>query len=258
MRKQHSTTAYLDDAYQEYSAAPEEIREKIVTVWVRGWFSYLRGLPDDFADVKPDLMPDVRSRSHFELASLRSELEDQNPALWPYQVLGEHFGVGLVYDIPEGMRSLSQQELDSWGVTFDEALSIAKDNLLALTLKFHVATSREGMFLLATGDRYVASRVLLAEPMRRLPLKGHAVAMIPNRWTVVVAGSDDPEGLINMVKLATEAVDETHPISGIALSAGRRRMDRLAAAPVDFFLQGFPGSSASVPRDRLFRAKGTA
>ena len=63
-------------------------------------------MPEDFEDVKPDLMPVVRSRSHFDLNGLRGEVESGSPITWPYQVLGEHFGVGLVYDLPDSMRSI--------------------------------------------------------------------------------------------------------------------------------------------------------
>ncbi len=223
---EHSTTIYLDDAYQEYCAAPEDVREKIIKVWVRGWFSYRRGLPDDFADAKPDLMPDVRSRSHFELTSLQSKVEDDKPANWSYQVLGEHFGVGLVYDLPDGMRSLSQEDLDSWGVSFNEALEIAKKNLLALPVKFRGPQSGEGRFVLATGDSYDASRSVFTDSIRCLPVKGDHIAMIPNRDSLIVAGSEDVEGLLGMVKLAKKAVDEPRPISGIAL-----RLDNDARTP---------------------------
>ena len=58
-------------------------------------------MPEDFEDVKPDLLPVVRSRAHFELNSLGGEVERGTPLSLPFQVLGEHFGIGIVYDLPE-------------------------------------------------------------------------------------------------------------------------------------------------------------
>ena len=103
-----SAAMFLTNAYKEYCSADEDVREQVVKHWVRNWFSALKDMPEDFEDAKPDLLPVVRSRSHFELNSLRGEVESGMPISWPYQVLGEHFGVGLVYDLPESMRSIPQ------------------------------------------------------------------------------------------------------------------------------------------------------
>ena len=64
---------------QEYCSASEDLREKVLKHWVRNWFSFLRDMPEDFEDVKPDLLPVVRSRSHFELNQLRGEVESGTP-----------------------------------------------------------------------------------------------------------------------------------------------------------------------------------
>ena len=77
------------------------------------------------------------------------------------------------------MRSLSQEDLDSWGVSFNEALEIAKKNLLALPVKFRGPQSGEGRFVLATGDSYDASRSVFTDSIRCLPVKGAHIAMIP-------------------------------------------------------------------------------
>ena len=58
------------------------------------------------------------------------------------------------------MRSISQANLDAWGVTFYEALEAPMENLLALPAKFIGPPSGEGVYLSATGDSYDASRLL--------------------------------------------------------------------------------------------------
>ena len=131
--------------------------------------------------------------------------------------MGEHFGVGLVYDLPESMRSISQASLDAWGVTFYEALEAAMENLLSLPAKFIGPGDGEGAYLSATGDNYDASRLLIKDAIRRFRVKGDHIAMIPNRENLIVVGSEDVEGLAGMVKLAAKAMKEPRPISGIAL-----------------------------------------
>jgi len=193
---------FLTNAYTEYCAA-EENRGKVLKLWVRNWFGASKEMPEDFEDVKSDLLPVVRSRSHFV------EVAD-----WPYEILGEHFGIGIVYDLPESMRSIPQASFDAWGVTFYEALEAAMENLLSLEAKF---ISTEGAYLSATGDNYDASRLLLKDAIRHFQVKGDPIAMIPNRENLIVSGSEDVEGLAGMVNLAKKALKEPRPISGIAL-----------------------------------------
>jgi uncharacterized protein YtpQ (UPF0354 family) len=199
----------LNNAYKEYCAAPEEHRERVLRHWVRNWFSLLRDMPEEFEDVRPDLLPVVRSRSHFELNQLRSLVENGVPMSWPYMPLGEHFGVALVYDLPDAMRSIPQANLDAWGLTLYEALEIARENLAALPAKFIGPQSGEGVYLSATGDNYDASRILSEELIGQFQLKGDPVAMIPNRDNLIVAGADDEQ--------AAEALEQLRPISSMAV-----------------------------------------
>jgi len=208
---------FLVNAYQEYCAADSDSRERVVKHYVRNWFGATKDMPEDFEDAKPDLLPVVRSRSHFESNSLSGEVESGSPLSWPYDILGEHFGIGIVYDLPEAMRSIPQASLDAWGVTFYEALETAMENLLSLKAQVIGPQSGEGVYLSATGDDYDASRLLVKDAIRHLQVKGDHIAMIPNRENLIVAGSEDVEGLAAMLKLATKALKEPRPISGIAL-----------------------------------------
>jgi hypothetical protein len=103
---------FLGNVYQEYCFAPAEHREKILKRCVRNWFAHLGEMPEDFEDVKPDLLPVVRARSYFELTRLQVELEGHEAPALLHEVLGEPFGVGLVYGLPDSMRSIRQRDLD--------------------------------------------------------------------------------------------------------------------------------------------------
>ena len=204
---------FLTNAYQEYCAAPFADRSRVVRHYVRNWFAAAKEMPEAFEDVKPDLLPVVRSRAYFEL----SGLESGTPLSLPHQVLGEHFGIGLVYDLPESMRSIPQSSLDAWNVTFYEALEAAMENLLTLEAKFIGPQAGKGLYLAATGDNYDASRLLIKDAIHHFHVKGDPIAMIPNRENLIVAGSEDDEALAGMAKLAAEALKEPRSISGIAL-----------------------------------------
>lgn len=200
---------FLTNGYIEYCSAPLADRGRVIRHYVRNWFSASKEMPEEFEDVKPDLLPVVRSRSYFEINNL--EVVDGLPLNWPYEVLGEHFGVGIVYDLPESMRSVAQGSLDKWGVTFYEALEAAMENLLTLEANFIGPGDCEGVYLSATGDNYDASRLLMKDAIRRFQVKGDPIAMVPNRENLIVVGSEDAFGMAGMAKLAAKAMKEQPP-----------------------------------------------
>ena len=245
----------LGNAYKEYCAAEEDKRERVIRHWVRNWFSLLRDMPEDFEDVRPDLLPIVRSRSHFELNQLRSVVESGTPISWPYVPLGEHFGVALVYDLPDAMRSIPQANLDAWGLTLYEALEIARENLATLPAKFIGPQSGDGVYLSATGDNYDASRILSPELIGQFQVQGDPVAMIANRDNLIVAGADDDAGLEAMLKMAAEALEQLRPISSVAVRYRRPGLGALAAGGLASLAQAVPPAVLRQPGARLCRAE---
>jgi uncharacterized protein YtpQ (UPF0354 family) len=172
-------------AFKEYCSVDADSREQVVKHWVRNWFAYLREMPEDFDDAQPDLMPIVRSRAQFDLTSLREEVESGRTVSLPCLVFGEHFGVGIVYDLPDSMGSIPQAKLDAWDVPLCEALEAARKNLSELPAKFVGPESGEGVYLSANGDSYDSSRLLLTDIIRQFEVKGDTIAMIPNRETLI-------------------------------------------------------------------------
>jgi hypothetical protein len=212
-----SHVAFLGNVYPEYCSAPKSERGGVFANAVRTWFLNLQDLPQCFEDVHPDLLPVVRCRSYFELTMLHPGVEGKKPLRWPYQVLGEHFGVGLVYDLPTSMRAITQDDLDAWGVTFYEALEAARENLKGLELAFLGPQEGEGVYLSAAKDNYDASRLILPDLVGQFRVKGEPVAMVPNRSNLIVAGTEDLDGLKAMLGFAQDALKEPRPNSGIAL-----------------------------------------
>lgn len=123
---------YLGNLYAEYCAAPEENRDKMVRGFVRSWFMTRKTVPDDFEDLHPDLLPCLRSRSYFGSIELSMQLDGREALRLPHQIVGEHLAITLVYDLPEAILSVSQDDLDTWGVTFYEAMEAASASLLFL------------------------------------------------------------------------------------------------------------------------------
>lgn len=211
------TRLFLSNAYYEYCTAPRKERPEILQKYVRNWFVGQKEMPEDFADIKPDLMPIVRSRSYYELNRQRVALDGSKTPDWAYQILNDYLVIGLVYDMREAIRTIHQDDLDKWGVTFYEALEIARDNLSQLPQQVIGPADGEGVYLSAMGDSYDSSRLLLLDLIRQFKVKGDPIAMVPNRNALIVAGSEDVEGLKGMLALAKDAMQKPYTIGGIAM-----------------------------------------
>ena len=208
---------FLHNAYQEYCTISEENRPKAMRRFVRGWLQAHEPPPEEYADIRPDILPALRSRNFFESARLRMIIEDNEDTFLPYQMLADDLGLGLVYDMPDSMKPIANKELDLWGVTFYEALEAARENLAQLPPRIIGPQEGEGVYVFTTNDGYDSSRLILLELIRQFQVKGEYIAMAPGREMLIVAGSEDGSGLEAMVTLAKKAFEQPRSVSGIAL-----------------------------------------
>ncbi|MGO8752359.1 MAG: DUF1444 family protein [Thermoguttaceae bacterium] len=207
---------FLHNAYREYCTLSAEHRPQSLRRFVRGWLQAHKPPPEEYADIRPDILPAVRSRSFFESTRLRMILGNNEDTLLPYQMLGDDLGLGLVYDMPDSMKPISNKELDLWGVTFYEALEAARENLAQLRPRIIGPKEGEGVYVFTTNDGYDSSRLILLELIRQFQVKGDYIAMAPGREMLIVAGSEDKSGLEAMLALAKKAFEQPRTVSGMA------------------------------------------
>jgi len=74
-----------------------------------------------------------------------------------------------------------------------------------------------GVWAARAKDTYAAARVLLVDDIRKLGLAGGAVALIPNRDLLLLAGAKDSKALLAIAGRADATADEPRPIHTIAL-----------------------------------------
>jgi uncharacterized protein YtpQ (UPF0354 family) len=207
---------FLNNAYQEYCSVSEEHRPQALRRFVRGWLQAHKSPPEEYTDIRPDILPAVRSRNFFESARLRMAIGGDDDTFLPYQTLGDDLGLGLVYDMPDSMKPISNKELALWGVTFYEALEAARENLRQLRPRIVGPKEGEGVYVFTTKDGYDSSRLILLELIRQFQVTGDYIAMAPGREMLIVAGSEDEPGLEAMVALAEKALQQPRTVSGIA------------------------------------------
>jgi hypothetical protein len=211
----------LSNLYHEYCQAPRGDRGKVLERFIRGCIGTTAfELPDDFDDVHPDLLPVVRSRFYLESVALQSRVRGGDGLAVPQQIIGDHLALSLVYDLPQAMRSIIPDDLERWGVSFYEAVEAARRNLEQMgnvAFASLQGEAGEGLYISATGDNYDASRLVMIDLVRKMPVRGDYIAMVPNRDTLVVTGSDDEAGLSVMCKVAEDSFEKPRPISTVAL-----------------------------------------
>ena len=208
---------FLNNAYREYCSLPVEHRSQAVRRFVRGWLQANKPAPEEYEDIVPDILPAVRSRSFFEAARLRMLLGGADDTYLPYQTLGDDLGLGLVYDMPDSMKPISNRELDTWGVTFYEVLESARENLRHVQPQIIGPQEGPGTYVFTTNDGYDSSRLVLLDLVRQFEVDGDYIAMAPGREMLIVTGSEDAAGLEAMIALAKKAFDQPRTVSGAAL-----------------------------------------
>ncbi len=196
----------LTNLYAEYCAVPRAHRAKRMSELVRATLSHLKEIPKDFSDASYDIRPRIWTKATFEQISLRAQLDGEPKVDWPMEAVGDHLLLSLVYDLPESVRSISQDDLETWDVSYWEAREVAMNNLAES--EFVYASLGDELYASNTGDSYDATRLVLVELIRQLDIKGQPVAMVPNRDTLLISGTDSEVGLRMMVEFAMKQLQE--------------------------------------------------
>lgn len=205
--EQDKIRLFLAQAYDEYVAAAGRERrgviERYVGVWLEG--GQAQGPPDTFAEARAGLLPRVRERIYFEQSRL------QLGADIPFRLLSTELGLELVH---EDSVALTLEHLEEWDVSFEEALKVARLNL-AERSQAEFRELAPGYFVSTWKDGYDATRLLLAERLVALAVKGSPVALALRADTLAVTGSEDPAGVGRLAALAQEAIGQDGLLSPI-------------------------------------------
>jgi hypothetical protein len=215
-RRNNSQISFLGNVYLEYLRCERGGREQLIRNFLAMWYTTERDVPDDFDLVKADLLPALRAKSFFEIDMKRAEADGKFKAM--YETIGEHLALALAYDLPTSMMIVNEEALEKWGVTFYEAMEVARQNLADKPISYAEVGS---LYALMNNDGYDATRLVLLELVRKLNVAGETIAMVPNRERLYIAGADDNEGLTAMLHFAQEDVQHERYISGIAFRLER-------------------------------------
>jgi hypothetical protein len=151
------------------------------------------------------LLPFLRSRSSLAKQRLLDQIMDTTAATAPLGVIGSDLVVDLFADQMGCDVVIEPQQLRDLNIEPAQVLPLATANLLERS-KGDFTTLGPGVFVSDPADGHASSRLLLPEKIAALPVKGEPVAMVPVRSMLLVAGSEDKNGLLTMAGAAAEAL----------------------------------------------------
>lgn len=227
-------TVGLGDGFGRARAA-KSLRGQVIAEVANRALIAARGPLPPLAEAADRLRPVIRKRVHvadFWLDELRFVREVHQRSLIP---IGETLCAMLVIDQGSGRRTVDDDDLDSWGVAFDDVMERALENLRGLG-RPRFEAGETGVHVLRAEDAYGVSRILLPGVFAELPIKGEAVVLAPDVQTLLVAGSQDRAALDSIGAPLEAAFDgaggKVHPRELIFIAA--RTGEALALSPAEF------------------------
>jgi hypothetical protein len=227
----------LEHLFAEYSAAPRRVRPQLIARYVR-FFTDHAELPPHFELVRTSLLPRLYQRVYFEFIPLYARVNGTpgpQPS-FPYHHIGGTLALGLVLDGREAVRLLDRAQFTQWGKNLDDAYSEALENLDRLTGR-RLEPVAPGLFMSPYRDNADATRMMLLERIRELPVRGAPVAFVPHRDVLLITGSDDAEGLGKALDIVEKALAQPRAMNGIPLRLSENVWEDLEV-PADHPLTG--------------------
>lgn len=205
-RKGGVHTIHLGNLRREYEKAPRSERAALLQKFLSG-VVIDDSLPTDYANARPRLMPVVRSTGSMGIARLSGATSQAPAGSDPaHRPLVADIVVALVIDLPNAMMYVQDRNLTEWGVSWEQALQDAVDNLRGLPEHGGWREIAPGVWSGEWGDTYESSRLLLPDLIYRLGI-GDPVAMVPFRGALLVTAAGNDAGIARMVQLAHDALD---------------------------------------------------
>ncbi len=170
---------------------------------------YRPPLPEDYATAEPHL---GLSLKHFTFLQLRDDFTAAWASSAPRSALA-HANIteeivcciGLVAG--PAVQYVTEARLAQWGVTTEHAFSAAIANLGKSTFTLEASGS---VYVTPQGDLEAAARFIFLHPaLNVLRLDGSPVVLVPSRDRLVVTGSNNLDGLVQMAAIGQLALEES-------------------------------------------------
>ncbi|WP_454907884.1 hypothetical protein [Variovorax gossypii] len=214
IRRADGGVIYLSNLYTDCcQARPAERREHIKR-FALAVASIGSDKPATFDEARPRLLPILRRLGSVDLSRIsRGNLSKKLEDTMVWAPFSPTLGAAVAIDSDHAIAQVSLDDLERWGIGFEQAFEIAVDNLRHKAAPASIEIG-PGLHAFNYGDHYDAARIFLHELAWQLPLNGDPVAMVPNRDRLLVCGAGDAAALENMVATASRVLrEESRPLS---------------------------------------------
>jgi hypothetical protein len=201
----------LHNVYEEYCRIAKREREALLLKYATNL--EMPTIPDDFATARANLMPALRGKA--QLAYQHRQLQLQRDIEIPEEValpFSDDTVILLTYDAGRALATLPDSQLETWGVTREEALAAALDNLRDKSDNCF-GDMGQGVLLGEWADTFESSRIMLTDLACRatagnLGAGTDPVIMIPTRSFFVLTAANNVAGQLHMIEAAHQAIRE--------------------------------------------------
>ena len=195
----------LHNAYRDYCAAARGQRDTVLLKYTAGL--QIDGIPDDFAAARPHLMPSLKPRAQGEYLRLTSMLDGKpmsyDGAAFPFS---DDAVLMLAYDTEHSMALVNKSNYDTWGVSMEDALKAAIENLTDRTGDNFVKLG-DGVVAGVWDDAYDSSRLLLPHLIFRAGCGSDPVIMVPTRGRLLLTASNSVSSQLKMLEHAQTCIE---------------------------------------------------
>ena len=208
---------FLENAYKDYCATPRRHRSDVIQKYVAADQERGEEVPEHFEVGLDRYFPHLRSQAFFSMSDLLFRSRGiQSKFDSAFLSFCGDLCTSLVYDRPNSVQSITATMLKDWGRSFEDALSVAQNNLFQATSGPLIEVTK-GLYTAPWEDIYNGTRILLPHLFEDLKLPGNPVALVPTRETLLVVGSEDAQCLIKAAEFAREASQSGRRLSAVPL-----------------------------------------
>jgi uncharacterized protein YtpQ (UPF0354 family) len=207
--EKYEQTVFLDNAYREYRAAPEGLKE-VLTRYARATLDSAKEAEDETIDIAR-VVPVIKDAAYpaevkKHLVEAGHDVEKFDPY---FERLNSELLVFYVEDSESNLRYLHRSEVSSLGLEPKALRARAVKNLQGMLPKI-VQHGGPGIYMVTAGGTFEASLLLLDHlwSENEFSVKGELVVAVPSRDLLLVTGSQDADALSRVRKTVGRTVEK--------------------------------------------------
>jgi len=201
------STAYLDNAYNQYLGDPDA-RQKIIDTMVA---AFAESAAAETAPLNPEnIVPIIKDRGWIaEIRKNVAKRSDKDADIQVFEDFNDELVIVYAEDTPTSMRYFGPDDLDKAGIKRDQLRALAVENLRRILpgIERH---DGELYSMLTAGGNYESSLLLLDDIWtgENFKVEGDIVIAVPARDLLLVTGSKNAAGIAKLREIAEEAVSQ--------------------------------------------------